>query len=106
MKLHGNDAATALMRAICLRFGRFDPVVEEIRSRNWTSATFAGARHELRLRLRGEGAEAAAGRLSETLDARAFNLRGHILADISLIAKEPAEDGTRLRLEALTVEDV
>ena len=106
MKLPANDAATALLRAICLRFVRFDPIVEEIRSRNWTSATFAGARHDLQLRLRGEDAKAAAERLSETLDAREFNLRGHILADISLVAKEPAEDGMRLRLEALTVEDV
>jgi hypothetical protein len=101
-----NDATTALLRAICRNFARFEPVVEEIRSRSWTSATFVGARHELRLRLRGEGTAAAADWLSQSLDVRGFNLRGHILADISLVASEPAEDGVRLRLEALTVEDV
>ncbi len=106
MKLLPNDATTALLRAICLRFVPFDPVAEEVRSRNWTSATFIGARHELRLRLRGEGATAAAERFSATLDPRGFNLRGHILADISLVAIEPVEDGMRLWVQALTVEDV
>jgi hypothetical protein len=105
VKLPPNDATTALLRAICLGFVPFDPVVEEVRSRNWTSATFVGDRHELQLRLRGEGARAAAGRFSTNLDARGFNLRGHILADISLVAIEPIEGGTRLRLQALTVEN-
>jgi hypothetical protein len=105
VKLPPNDATTALLRAICLRFVPADPVVEEIRSRSWASATFVGARHDLRLRLRGDGARAAAELFSATLDARGFNLRGHILADISLVAIEPVKDGIRLRLQALTVED-
>ena len=100
-----NDATTALLRAICRNLVRFDPVVEEVRSRSWTSATFVGARHELWLLLRGQGTKAAADRLSESLDVREFNLRGHILADISVVASEPVEDGVRLRVEALTVED-
>ena len=99
-----NDATKALLRAICRSLVGLDPVVEEIRSRNWSSATFVGARHELRLRLRGDGARAAADG-SDWLDPRQFNLRGHILADINLVASEPVEDGIRLRLEALTVED-
>ncbi len=106
MKFPPNDATSALLRAICLKFAGFEPVVEEIRSRSWTSATFVGARHELRLRLCGDGARAAAEGLAASLDARQFNLRGHILADINLVAGEPAEDGLRIRLEALTVEDV
>jgi hypothetical protein len=101
-----NDATTALLRAICRNFVQFDPIVEEVRSRNWTSATFVGARHELRLLLRDQGTQAAADRLSESLDVREFTLRGHILADISLVASEAVEDGVRLRLEALTVEGV
>lgn len=105
MRPIGNDATTALLRSLRRTFGTFEFVIEEIKSRSWASATFLGARHELTFQLRGEGAEAAAGRFSETLDVAEFHLRGHIVADISLIAKEPCDGGVRLRLEALTVED-
>jgi hypothetical protein len=34
-----------------------------------------------------------------------FDLRGHILADIALIAEERGDGQVRISLEALTVED-
>jgi hypothetical protein len=80
-------------------------VLEEIRSRRWASVTFRGARHELAFRLEGEGAEAAAGRFLSGLDPRAFALRGHLLADLSLVAQERRPGLARIRLEALTVEE-
>lgn len=100
-----SDATTALIRAIRMNFVNFTLAVEEVRSRSWASATFAGARHELGFRVTGSGALAASESFASGLDAREFALRGHILAEIVLIALEPLDDGARIRIEALTVED-
>jgi hypothetical protein len=80
-------------------------VVEETRSRRWASVTFQGARHEIAFRVEGDGAEAAAGRFLSGLDARSFELRGHLVADLSLVAAERRPGLARIRLEALTVEE-
>ena len=80
-------------------------VLEEIRSRRWASVTFQGARHELVFRLEGDGAEEAAARFLGGLQARNFPLRGHLLADVSLVSEERRPGAARIRLEALTVED-
>jgi hypothetical protein len=102
----GRDATKALLRALR---SAFDPVnfmnVERVQSREWASITFTGARHEVTIRLDGNGAEAAADRFAEGLEMAEFRLRGHILADIVLTAREKTEAGVRLHLEALTVED-
>jgi hypothetical protein len=104
-----NDATTALLRGLrshivnLMNFG--PPQFEEIRSRSWASVTFTGARHEIAMRLEGEGAEAAARDFADSLDVTEFRLRGHILADIALVAQETVPGGMRLRIEALTVED-
>lgn len=104
------DAATALRRAIRLALAGFPGfILEEIKSRSWASATFTGARHELRLRLEGEGAEAAAASFLSGLEAAEFPMRGHLLADIALLFDERTEAAegmlVRIGLEALTVED-
>ena len=100
------DAATALLRAVRVHFVHFAGfVLEEIRSRRWASVTFRGARHELAFRLEGEGAEEAAARFLSSLSARDFPLRGHLLADLSLVAEERRPGCARIRLEALTVEE-
>ena len=100
-----NDATTALLRALRVNFVNFAFRLEEIRSRNWASATFVGARHALTFRLEGEGAEAAAEGLAQGLDFAVTPLRGHILADLALVSQERLADGVRVALEALTVED-
>jgi hypothetical protein len=82
-----------------------DFVLEEIQSRRWASVTFQGARIGLAFRLEGEGAEHAAGRFLSGLDARNFELRGHLLADVSLVAEERRPGFARIRLDALTVEE-
>jgi hypothetical protein len=94
------------IRADVVKFRNFTGfVVEEIRSRRWASVTFQGARHELVFRLEGEGAQEAAGRFLSGLDARNFELRGHLVADVSLVAEERRPGFARIRLDALTVEE-
>ena len=101
-----HDATTALLRAIRGSFVSFAGfAVEEVRSRSWASVTFSGARHELSIRLDGEGAEAAAASFLGGLEAAEFDLRGHVLADIALVSEEQRPGSVRIRLEALTVED-
>jgi hypothetical protein len=106
------DSSTAFLQAVranvsdivnIVNFAGF--VLEEIRTRRWTSVTFQGARHELTFRIEGEGAEAAAGRFLSGLDARDFSLRGHLLADVTLVAQERRPGFARIRLDALTVEE-
>jgi hypothetical protein len=100
------DATTAFLRAIRVTFVTFAGfAIEEIRSRRWASVTFQGARHELVFRLDGEGAEEAAARFVSALDARNFELRGHLMADVSLVAEERRPGFARIRLDALTVEE-
>lgn len=100
------DSATALLQAIRAQLADLAGfVLEEIRSRRWTSVTFQGARHELAFRLEGGGAEAAAERFLSGLDARNFALRGHLLADVSLVEEERRPGFARIRLDALTVEE-
>ncbi len=102
-----DDATTALLRALGAAFPGLKMVLEEIRSRSWASATFAGARHELSFRIEGSGALRAADGFLATLGDAKFDLRGHILADIALVsdARVDGEDAVRISLEALTVED-
>lgn len=102
-----NDATTELLRAAAVNFVNFAVTFEEIRSRSWASVTFAGARHELTFRVSGEGAGEAADRFLAQLEAKEFDLNGHIMADIALVSEErrDSDDWVRISLEALTVED-
>ncbi len=106
MSAPGTDATTALLRALRSAFDSVNFVnFERVQSREWASITFTGARHEVMIRLQGDGAEAAADRFAAGLDATEFRLRGHILADIVLVGRERTEHGVHLQFEALTVED-
>lgn len=106
-----HDATAALLRAVLAGLGGRGAVrIEEIRSRAWASATFSGARHELWLRLEGEGAVARADALALRLARDDFALRGHLVADILIYREEAGRDTAdgscaRVRIEALTVED-
>lgn len=100
------NATTALLRALRKQFGIVNFVkFERVDSREWASITFNGARHEIAIRLVGPSAQAAADRFLAGLDTSEYRLRGHLLADIALIARERTDDGVRLEIEALTVED-
>ena len=101
-----SDPGSALMNAIRVHFVHFCGfLVEETRSRRWASVTFQGARHEIAFRLDGEGAEVEAERFLLGLEARNFPLRGHLVADLSLVAQERRPGFARIRIEALTVEE-
>jgi hypothetical protein len=103
------DAATAFLAAVRSKVVDSADLagfaLEEIHSRRWASVTFRGARIELAFRLEGAGAEQAAGRFLSGLEARHFALRGHLLAELSLVAEERRPGLARIRLEALTVEE-
>lgn len=105
---HEPCAAAQLKRLLGLIFANFggETAVEEAVSRRWASITFSGARHLFTLRLEGAGAAAAADAFVDHLEEREFRLRGHVVADIVLVAAERDGDAfVRLRLEALTVEE-
>ena len=105
------DATTALLRALRDRLGPSRAIAfEQISSRSWASATFTGARHEIILRLDGEGAVEAAARFAAEAGAAEFRMRGHVVADIAIVAREETEQpgggpAARMKLEVLTVED-
>lgn len=72
----------------------------------WCSATFVGARHELRLRLWGEDAADRADRVAAALPDADFRLPGHIVADLAVDEMAAAgPDATCIRLSILTIED-
>ncbi len=99
------DATTALIDALDINF--INLTMEEIRSRSWVSATFAGVRHELTFRVEGESAGAEVDRFLDGLEEAEFDLPGHILADISLVSRSDglSEPMVRISLEALTFEE-
>lgn len=100
-------AADELTRALGVHFVHFtgESAIEQMVSRPWASITFAGERHEIKVRLKGRQAGAAADSFLHRLNEREFHLRGHILADIALVAQERSAEGVVcLCLEALTVE--
>jgi len=100
------DAHSLLVRALQQRGGGADHVsVDEGRSEAWASATFRGARHHLALSFLGEDASARAERLAGDMDAIEFRLPGHLVADITVTAREDGPEGVSLAIEALTVEE-
>ena len=105
MKRPRPDAGDRLAHALRAAFAKrgVAPGIEETTSQDWTSITFSGARHRLRLRFGGEGAGAAADALIAGIE---LDLRGHVLVDLAILSDERDEAGTlaRLEIEALTVE--
>ena len=106
MRCHpGRDLA----RVIGVTFGTFQGsvLVESLSCTPWASVTFAGARHELRVTLEGQGALGAASDFLAEMPEIDLPLRGHIVADLALIAEERRDGGDYvcLELEALTIEE-
>ncbi|TMJ17275.1 MAG: hypothetical protein E6G94_01940 [Alphaproteobacteria bacterium] len=100
------DATTELLRALRGQVeGRAEFVLEKVTSRRWASITFTGARHEVRFRIEGDEAGEVAGRFVAGAAAAEFAMRGHLLADLAVVAEERVPGGVRIALEALTVED-
>ena len=100
------DAGAELLRAIGEALSGLDLTmsVEAASSRGWTSITFAGARHQLRLRFAGRDASAAVP-LLEALGAEdRLELRGHLLVELAAEAQDADTSGIRARFRAVTVE--
>jgi len=102
------DAGDQLVRALRAGFtaSGAETCIEERTSQDWASITFSGARHRWKLRVEGDKAGDAADALLADLTEARFDLRGHMLVDLAIIADERDKCDTRVRLvlEALTVE--
>jgi len=83
-----------------------DGTIDEASLRPWCSATFIGAQHRLRLRIRGADAVRRAQMLGAGLGDAAFALRGHVVVDATVDASWTDESGDALlALAILTIED-
>ncbi len=87
-------------------------VVEEIQSRDWASATFAGETHRFALRLEGVGdaVAAAAAALAASIGESDIPMAGHFVAEIAVELGDICPDGPNrivqtLALSALTIAD-
>ena len=69
-------------------------------SRDWTSATFTGARHQLQLHAPAPAARA----LLDDLRPETILLPGQLVADILVTAEGPAGPDMMLRVDALTLD--
>jgi hypothetical protein len=103
-----SPVAAQLLRALMTRMqlGHDKLLVSTCRSVDWQSLTFTGERHEISLRVAARDAEAAVARLSCGLAEAEWNLRGHVVADIVIVAQRVEPDGAiAVDLEALTLSD-
>jgi len=83
-----------------------DASVEQATMRPWCSATFLGAQHRLTLRIDGPDAVNQASALANGLGEAEFNLRGHIVADVTVDeVHADGENSAILSLAVLTIED-
>ena len=123
MQRIGHHRAAAILRAFydLTRIGLGDRqipivIVEDIRSREWASITFAGLRHEFDLRLEGECSDVSAAlrHLADYLGETDMPMAGHFLAEIAVVQdadavaiaySAPGHHAQRLRIEALTIRD-
>jgi hypothetical protein len=99
----GPDAGTALIRAMEASAERAGCPIRVVASgaTRWASATFAGARHELRL----EAAEVEAlGPWLAELPEVDLPTRGYLVADIQVQSVHRASGVATIEIEALTVE--
>lgn len=100
----GPDAATRLERAL-LASASTAGVTAAIPSAEWTrwaSATFTGARHEMRLTaLPSAELDAWLAALPEL----EFELRDHLVADIAVMGARRTGESIEIEIEALTVEE-
>jgi hypothetical protein len=119
MRPTGNHVQASILRAVALEAG-LDPadrekpilVVEHLRSVDWASATFVGARHEFDLRIVGEHAAVALAvdRLVAGLAECDIPIPGQIVAEIGIsLGNEDKRNlnmgGMSLAVNALTIVD-
>ena len=108
MRISMSPAASGVLRGVIARgcCSRDRILLTELRSTEWQSLTFLGERHQLQVQIAGPDAAEIADRIAAGIEDAEFAISGHIVADISC-SREPNPDcaGTRLRIEALTVQE-
>ncbi len=99
----GPDIGTALSRAIELhsRYARCPADIVSATWQRWASATFTGARHRITVALL--PCPATETWLNSLRDAE-FDLRGHLVADVDVVAVRRLAPRVEADLEILTVE--
>jgi len=103
-----SPAAALLLRSLVARAGlaHHRIFISKFRSVDWQSLTFTGERHEIGLRLPGPDAQDALARLRDGLAEAEWDLNGHVVADILIVAAQSSSDGSiEVDLEALTLSD-
>lgn len=100
--LPADRAQSALLRALRPLAGPY--TVLAVRSSNWASATFEGARHRLALALDGDDVAARVARLQAMLADQELPIAGGFVADIGVVVRM---EGARtiIGIEALTIEE-
>lgn len=108
MKTMLHDAHVGLLRAMRLLLttggvasGLPPLTIEGLSARPWASATFSGHTHSIELRLRGSHVEPLLAQLT-TIDPM---IPGHALIDMAVVEVARDDDGVRVVIEALTLED-
>jgi hypothetical protein len=79
--------------------------IDQIRETDWHSATFAGVRCEIDMRLSGENAANRAREFRDRLPDHEFNLPRNIVADIAVLQITELGPQITLSLEALLLGD-
>jgi hypothetical protein len=74
-------------------------------SRPWASALFEGRRHVVDLLIEGADAASRRAHFAEGLGEAQWTLSGHFVADILIDATQTCEEGEKLSLSALSIED-
>lgn len=98
-------AETALGRALVALFAERGAmaIIEHTVNRPWTSVTFAGTCHEVKLCVAGaDAAETARTALADLGDCE-FDLPGHVLIDIATAGVSTDGDNLVVTIEALTM---
>lgn len=96
------DARLRHVLAASARAAGADLAVVRSDATRWASATFNGARHALELA--GTASEATERWLADLPDAE-LAVKGHLVADLKIVAMTQAGHALSVTLEALTVED-
>lgn len=101
------DVAARLVRTVLDGLGA-DATLHKADEREWASATFSGARHEIDLFIRLPSADAQPPAFLAQLPEWEFNLPGEIVADcsVTLAQRERGHDGIwqlPCRIELLTI---
>jgi hypothetical protein len=93
-----------LEAALIARFSPLGLRLDHASETPWASVTFSGARHHYAFSAKDHAGPDFPHGWDHDLRCDAFNLPGHILADIIVSKRPTARNGVALLVEALTVE--